>query len=367
MSCILIVEDDKMLRLMLLEMLEAEGYAVMAAPDGLEALNLMEQRRPDLILADIMMPRMDGFAFYRAVQGHLDWVPIPFIFLTAKSDQEDVLAGKALGVEDYLTKPFTEEELFVALEARLKRAQAIREASSVELNRLKQQIINVLGHELRTPLTYIAGYTSLAMDDAPNLTHDQFREFLDGIKLGSDRLQRMVKDFMLVFDLDSGTVEANFETMADYYPNLGALIAHTVMHYEPEAMEQSVVLDLEVPQDLPSVRLYEEYFVNALGRLVSNAIKFCRYRGEGSKVVVSAKATEGWVEIAVADNGIGIAPDQVDELFERFRQLNRERMEQQGLGLGLYIAHKIIRMHKGDILIESELDIGSTFTIRLPC
>ncbi len=370
MSCILVVEDDRMLRVMLVEMLAAEGYEVMAAPDGLEALDLMEQRCPDLILADIMMPRMDGFAFYNAVQGRSEWVLIPFIFLTAKSDQEDILAGKALGVEDYLTKPFTDEELFVALDARLKRARAIREASNVELDRLKQQIINILGHELRTPLTYIAGYTSLAMSEAteaPNLTHKQFRELLQGIKVGSDRLQRLVEDFMLIFDLDSGTVAANFEMMADYYPDLGALIAHTVLSYEPQAAERNVILEVDVPQELPSVMLYEEYFVNALGRLVSNAIKFSRNREAGSRVAISAKATDGWVEIAVADNGIGIAPDQVDKLFASFRQLNRERMEQQGLGLGLYIAQKIIRMHKGDIEIQSELDVGSTFTVRLPC
>ena len=149
MSCILVVEDDRMLRVMLVEMLAAEGYEVMAAPDGLEALDLMEQRCPDLILADIMMPRMDGFAFYNAVQGRSEWVLIPFIFLTAKSDREDILAGKALGVEDYLTKPFTDEDLFVALDARLKRARAIREASNVELDRLKQQIVNIVDHELR--------------------------------------------------------------------------------------------------------------------------------------------------------------------------------------------------------------------------
>ena len=206
---ILIVEDHERLLRALQSVLQTEGYQVFTALDGVEALEVMEQVRPDLVVVDIMMPRMDGYALYEAIRSRSEWVPIPIIFLTAKAEREDVLKGKGLGAEDYITKPFETEELLVTIRARLERAEAIQKVAESEFERLKQQIVTILGHELRTPLTYVAGYTQLGLEEAPHLSPDEFQEFLLGIKKGADRLNRLVEDMLLMVHLDTGQIETS--------------------------------------------------------------------------------------------------------------------------------------------------------------
>ena len=129
---VLVVEDHEALLVAIQDILEAEGYVVSTATDGIQALQTMATGRPDLIVADIMMPRMDGHDFYREVRDRPEWVSIPFIFLTAKAERADILKGKELGAEDYLTKPFDPQELVVAIRSRLGRAEAIRGAAAAE-------------------------------------------------------------------------------------------------------------------------------------------------------------------------------------------------------------------------------------------
>jgi len=361
---ILAVEDHEALLAGIREVLEAEGYAVFTATDGVEALQAMEEVRPDLILADIMMPRMDGYALYEAVRARPEWVPIPFIFLTAKTEKKDVLKGKGLGAEDYITKPFAFHELLVAVRARLGRARAIREVTKAEFDQLKQQIITALSHEMRTPLTYVRGYTELALDDVSSLSPDALQEFLVGIKRGADRLTRLVEDFLLLIRLDTGQAEEEFRLLACVHHNLDAILERTARQYEEQATAGGVTLEAVVEPDLPPVRLCEPLFVDALGRLVENGIKFSRNKGK--QVTVSARVADDSVEVAVADEGVGVSSEDIPHLFERFRQIGREEMEQQGVGLGLAIARALIHLHGGEITVESRPGVGSTFTIRLP-
>jgi len=137
-----------------------------------------------------------------------------------------------------------------------------------------------------------------------------------------------------------------------------------LQQYEKQAAAQGVTLELKAEPDLPPVELCEPFFRDALGRLVDNGIKFSR--GEGKRVTVSARAADGWVEVAVADEGVGIPIGELSHLFQRFRQIGREQMEQQGIGVGLTIAQELIHLHGGEISVESAPGAGSTFTIRLP-
>ncbi len=362
--CILIVEDDAVLREFLRTLLIKEGYDVLVARDGCRALMKMSARRPDAIIADIMMPNMDGYTFYHAVREQPAWVSIPFIFLTAKDDHDDVMKGKALGAEDYITKPVAVEDLLIILRARLKRSLDIQQAVEVEAASLKEQIVNVLSHELRTPLTFISGYTDLALRDVSEWPDMQFHEFLQGIKRGSDRLLKLVSDLMLVFEIDSGTVGRNFETGLILCEDITPRIAKVVADFSPDAAQKGISLTYEAPQRNPPVRLNTLYFPDALGRLISNSIKFTF--GKEGHVRVMVKATGDCVEIAVCDNGVGIAPEHMGLLFKPMHQFNRDKMEQQGLGIGLYIAQQLTHLHGGDISVTSTLNKGSTFTICLP-
>ncbi len=361
---ILVVEDHKPMSRAIRGILESEGYTVSTATDGIEALDIMRDILPDLILADIMMPRMDGYTLYEQIRARPEWVPIPFVFLTAKSEREDKLKGKRLGAEDYITKPFDAEELIVSVQSRLGRARAIERASEAAFEQFKQQIVTTLGHELRTPLTYVTGYTDLALEDVSKLGHEEVEDFLTGIKVGADRLNRLVEDLLLLVQIDSGRAREEFETLIAYYRNLEEIVKRTAREFRPKARENSVSLEVYADPHLPPVRLCKPFFVNALGRLIENGIKFSR--NEGKKVRIGAKAEEKWVMVAVSDDGMGIPADQQEHLFERFRQINREQHEQQGTGLGLAIAQELIRLHGGRIVVESTPGEGSTFTILLP-
>ncbi|MGD1993857.1 MAG: response regulator [Anaerolineae bacterium] len=363
-SRILVVEDNEPLLRAIQATLEAESYIVFTAADGEEALRVLEKAHPDLMVADIMMPNMDGYRLYEEIRARPEYVSIPFIFLTARAEREDMLTGKALGAEDYLTKPFDPEELLVAVRARLDRARAIREAAESEMEELKRQIVNVMGHELRTPLTYVLGYAELALADLSSPATDELRGFLLGIQRGAERLSDLVDDLLLLIRLDSGRAEAEFRMLARVQSDLRPLLKHTVRRYRERAAERGVRLQIEIGSDLPPVLMCEPLLADALGRLVDNAIKFSQ--DEGDQVTVTARAAGDWTEIAVSDQGVGLHPRHISHLFERFRQFEREEREQQGTGLGLHVAHQLVELHGGEITVESVPGEGSTFTIHLP-
>lgn len=152
---LLVVDDNRVLREGLSEMLSIEGFSVITAGNGREALEEMRNVTPDLILSDITMPEMDGYSFFNAVRARAEWVAIPFIFLTARAEKEDVLTGKNLGAEDYLIKPLTREELITAVRARLSRSRQIRVA---QLQQSYESSLTVLANAIDLRDRYTRGH-----------------------------------------------------------------------------------------------------------------------------------------------------------------------------------------------------------------
>lgn len=358
---ILVVEDDAHMLQGICDALAMAGYESLPASTGEEALACLEQAHVDLILSDIMMPAMDGYALFGKVRSNPAWTSIPFIFLTAKGQKMDIRLGKQLGADDYVTKPFEVEDLLIAIQSKLERATALRQASQAELARVKQNILNTLSHEFRTPLTYISGYVELLEHDDVSL--EDVKAFLGHIRKGSERLKRLVEDFLLVVALETGEIESIYRMQLVAHSDLAARINYLLDTLEARAAARSVRLRRELP-DLPPVTCHVDYVLDAIGRLVDNAIKFSKR--EGGTVSVCAWASQAALYIAVSDEGIGIRPEQRELLFRRFSQIDRHRLEQQGAGVGLYIAYGIVKMHAGRIEVESELGVGSTFTIELP-
>lgn len=157
---ILIVEDNPVLREGLQEMLELEGFKVLTASNGKEALAEMSGNNPDLILSDIAMPEMDGYAFFRAVRERPEWVTIPFVFLTARGEKEDVLTGKDMGAEDYLIKPVTREDLITVVNSRLERAHQLHVA---QLQRAYETSLTVLANAIEVRDLYTRGHVERVM------------------------------------------------------------------------------------------------------------------------------------------------------------------------------------------------------------
>lgn len=360
---ILVVEDDRAMAEGICDVLEMEGYAVLSAPNGVEALARLEERRVDLILADIAMPLMDGYDLYHRVRQRPDWMAIPFVFITAKGQKEDVRLGKQMGADDYLIKPFDPDDLIVVAAAKLRRSEEVRRAGNQRFDALKQNILNALSHEFRTPLTYIQGYTDLLLDSDPASESAIFMKFLERIRVGSDRIRSLVDDFIFLVSLEAGQVAqiiSDQGRVTSLKPTLNAV----AVACEEQIAEKGLTLHVEWPAELPDVFAHMPSIGNAMRRLLENAIKFTP-AGSG-EIWLSAREANGELQIAVRDNGVGIPSEDQGHIFDRFYQVDRGRYEQQGVGLGLSIAKSIIELHAGRIEVQSAPGQGSTFTVVLP-
>ena len=361
-STILVVEDDYALLDGLRDILELSGYRVLTARNGVEGLAVLQTQLPDLIVSDIQMPRMDGYQFYEQVRARPEWVSLPFIFLTAKSEKADVRHGKMLGADDYVTKPFEEADLIVAVQAKLNRKTQLDAAHSRQVADLKRTILTTLNHEFRTPLTYITTYADMLGD--ASLGTDEFKEFMRGIQAGSDRLRRLVEDFILLVELQTGEVQQTYDRRCAPLADLPLLLNMALERVRARAQARQVQLAPEFTRPLPAIKADREYLLDAVMRLLDNAIKFSR-KGGGVVTLRAAPGGRG-VRLQVVDQGIGMPADQLSKIFDVFYQIDRAKLEQQGSGSGLAIVQGIVRLHGGEISAVSAVGEGSEFTIELP-
>jgi len=358
------VEDDLALLDGMCDTLDMVGYKTIRATNGREGLGVLQQVLPDLIISDIMMPEMDGYEFHREVSSRSDTATIPFIFLTAKSDQADVRKGLRDGVDAYLIKPFDLEDLLIHVQNKLNRFATIRKQALAQLEDLQHQIVTMFSHELRTPLTYIQGYTDLLSDAPHTVRPDEMKIFLEGIQTGSSRLNKLVENLLALVQLDTGVFVQEFEQFSSTEMDPGRLAYVAAAKYENDARRKGVTLEVEVPDDLPPVQLVPGHFAHVLNNLLDNAIKFSST--PGSRVAIRVYENGDRLCYEVSDEGIGIAAKDLSDIFERFRQINRSKHEQSGLGVGLTIAQGLTRIHGGDVEVESQPEKGSKFTAWVP-
>ncbi|MBK9125963.1 MAG: response regulator [Chloroflexi bacterium] len=363
-ALLLVVEDDPDLRAALAESLALEGYRVEAACDGQEAIDwLAAGMTPDLILADVMMPNVDGFELLRRIRDNPKWMSIPFLFLTSRTDRRDVLQGKSLGAEDYVSKPFSYDELLPLIEARIERARALASRQSAEVDDMRQGILRLLNHEFRTPLTSIVAYSNLLNDvrQRGSVVAD-LDDTLRHIGGGAHRLRRLIGNFVLLMDLG--------------YPDVKNEVAAQRMQRidDPERMLHDAVAAVERATDghrfrvqaestAAGFRCDRELLLIALRELIDNAVKFSP---AGSTITLLAQRCGPDVKLAVSDEGRGVAAAEFDRLPDAFYQASRPAHEQQGSGIGLTLVKAIADAHKGRLEIESAVGKGSRFTLVLP-
>jgi signal transduction histidine kinase len=359
---ILVVDDDAPILEAVADILQIHGYNVVTATDGVSGLERLRTFHPDLIISDIMMPDMDGYEFFESVRRNPSWVMIPFMFLTAKGQKTDVRHGYQLGADDFIVKPFETDDLIVKVGLRIKRARDISAAAKDSIEKMKEQLLTIFGHELRTPLTYIYGYANLLQESRGELDEASVDQMLAGIHLGAERLVRLTESLLMMVRIDSGTIAAEVQHRSDtvrvksMFGSVMDRLAETVT-----ATGSKVETDIV---DTLYVRGVEYLLVDAVVRILDNALRHSR--AVENVVHVSCVQEDHCAVLEIVDSGQGIAPEDHDRIFDRFVQINRDEMEQQGIGLGLSIAQTLIQLHGGSIGVDSKTGEGAAFRITLP-
>jgi DNA-binding response OmpR family regulator/two-component sensor histidine kinase len=372
---ILLVEDDPSMLDGMSDLLQVMdiGYevSILTASDGLKALEVMSEQTPDLIVSDIMMPKVDGFQFLQEVRKNLSWAHIPFIFLTAKGEKQEVYQGRVSGADLYITKPFNSSELLELIKTQLDRAFQLRLTHQQNMDNLKKGILQILNHEFRTPLTYVTAYYDMLADSVNKFTDGlNFQEYLRGIQAGCIRLNRLVEDFIQVIELRTGEARAAYEQRAQPINDLDTLLREAIEAKQEQADRRNVHIHYHVESNLPPVFGDRRSLLEIFHRLLDNAIKFTYAHhihkdGDGN-VFISTAVKANKIHISIKDEGIGFPNRIQDKIFELFFQHNRGLLEQQGAGTGLTIAEGLVKLHRGRIEVEGQQDVGSQFTIVLP-
>ncbi len=366
MTKVMVVEDNRILLENIAFELEVRGYDVTQAVDGLEALNQLKSGEPlpDIIVSDIAMPNMDGYALLEAVRQNKAWTRIPFLFLTAFNSRSAVRTGNELGVDDFITKPFQPDDLVAAMENKMARIAQFRKEAADQVNDARQEFLHTISHELRTPLSLIFGGAEMLGECLQDIPEESTLKMLNLVQSGVQRLNHLVSNILYLLAIDSGYLERLLENNAEDVEimDVVATASDSVVN---EHRYQLKELALEVLQSAEPIYVHgiDDYLVLMLAELLHNAFQFSP---QGGKIQIEVQREGDMLHLSVSDEGPGIPSDRLEDVWEPFVQIDREYHEQQGVGLGLALARQAARAHGGDCTITSEPDKGTLATLHLP-
>jgi signal transduction histidine kinase len=386
---LLVVDDEENIVLTISEVLRLEGYEVDVASSGREAACLLEDNDYDLILTDLHMDDGDGLSLLEDVRTRS---PLTItIVLTGFAALETAIAALRHGAYDYLAKPCIIDELKYTVsrgiehrrlmlaerearerleelnrelehrvEERTAELQRVNDELS-EANRTKDLFLATLSHELRTPLTPVLGWVNLLRTGGQGLDSAMLGQGLEAIERNARLQARLVDDLLDISRIVSGKIRIEWEPV-----NLCAVVESAIETVRPDATARNIELAVELPECPLIVQGAPVRLQQIVWNLLSNAVKFTPRAG---RVRVRAWRESSEAHVEVGDNGIGIAPEFLPYVFERFRQADGTTTRQYGgLGLGLAIVRALAELHGGNVRAESEgTGHGARFTLSLPC
>ncbi len=361
---ILVIEDTAEVRENIAEILESEGFEVFKAENGEIGISMAEKVQPDLILCDIMMPGKDGYEVLEDLRKKVLTSTTPFIFLTAKNTREDLRRGMALGADDYISKPFTIDELITSVNTRLKKAEEFRKRSEEKLQELTRNLGMPVASVINEPLRAIIGFSQMVMTEYPNMEKPEIAELMSLVYKAGLKLNKIVRKTMLFYELEALAFKNHEveELKRSGCENPAEIITRSA---------QQLALNMKRNEDLFTVidiqtkaRISCEHLKTIVEELVENALLYSPRR---SFVKVIAGADHHRLHITINDEGIGMTNKQIASIGA-FTQFNKDftQQEGQGLGLGLTLVKNILQIFGGEFQMNSTPGIGTTVKVSIP-
>jgi signal transduction histidine kinase len=347
---ILLADDNADMRSYVYRLLAPE-YDVTAASDGLAALDAARSGGFDLVIVDVMMPKLDGFGVVSALRDDERMRTVPVILLSARAGEESRVEGMRAGADDYIVKPFSARELLVRVGALLRAAELRAEA-----DRHKDEFLATLAHELRNPLAPLRNALYLLR----TTDHDGSIPIQDIMERQLNHLVRLVDDLLEMSRISRGALDLHKERL-----DVAEVMRTAVETSQPLIEAGQHTLEL----DLPRQPLWVDGDPVRVAQIVSNLLNnSAKYTEPGGRIVLSAHDGGGVVRISVRDNGPGIASDVLPRLFEMFSRGEYHSARQQGgLGIGLALSRRLAEMHGGTITVRSDgVGGGAEFVVTLP-
>lgn len=336
--------------------LRNEGYRLLFAGNGREALAQIPKYMPDLILLDIMMPDIDGIQVCNELKKEKETAQIPVIFLTAKNDPKCVTQAFHAGGVDYITKPFNNEELLARVRTHLELKRQRDELKS--LNETKDRLFSIISHDLKNPFGNALSFSELLEKNIDKYPLQKIKQNVEFIHTSIQMGYNLLENLLQWSRSQIGHIPYSPEEI-----DASHIIGATVMMTKHIAEKKEINISSPTIEGI-KVFADKNMLQTIIRNLVSNAIKFTSANG---KIIILANETSENTEIIVSDTGIGIKPESLKKLFKIENPCATTGTGgEQGTGLGLVLCKELIEKNNGTLTVESTPDIGSDFKITLP-
>jgi signal transduction histidine kinase len=367
-TTILVVDDEIKVLRRLEALLLPRGYRVITASNGAEALQRVQQEPPDLIVLDVLMPDMDGFAVCRRLKDNSETSLIPVLLMTVLSDAKDRITGFEAGADDFLSKPVHRDELLARIRALLRRRQTINgkvQALQQQLREVSERQSHVLttmshlSHDLRTQLDTVIGFAEVLQEQACGALNATQEEYVTYILTSGTRVLTLVNGLLDLARMEAGELGLHLEVLA-----LKPLCEESLRLLRGWALAHDLSLSLEVANDVDTIVADVHKVKQILFNLLCNAVQCTPDHG---RVGMKATQTPAGVQIAVWDTGAEMTPAEQARIFEAWPQvLPGQATPSAKTGCGLALTKKLVELHGGTIKVDSQPGQGRTFTCVLP-
>ena len=356
---ILIVEDTLSIREEIHDILVMEGYTVFFADNGSIGFDIALKEIPDLIISDILMPKLSGFEMYDRLQNNKITKLIPLIFLSAKAEKSDIRAGMNLGAEDYLTKPIDVDDLLntvkIKIDKKLLLEQEIIDKTttiSAILQEQKKELDNyaqLISHELKTPLRNISDILIWIREELANPISPE--NSINSIEILEKKVERME---LLLIKLEQYK-NIRFTSFKNNKINLNTIVKKII-----NKLQVPSHIKVEIKNKLPTLFADEIMLEKVFEILIQNALDHMDKKK--GLILLACEITEEDYLFSIKDNGVGIETKYYEKIFEMFQTLDSTN----STGIGLSIVKKIISYYNGEVKVESKINKETVFYFSLP-